>query len=224
MNVQAIQILVLKDLFLTRRHLFAYFAAGMLSAALACIPNQTIAFIGFLLIMTVAIASGIHLIGTLLLGETIDQTRTFVMSLPVSLFDYSVGKIVVVLITFLIPWSAMFAVSTIGVFVSPWAKSGAVVILPMIFCFLLAGFALQLVTAVITESVGWSICVMVGCNVSLNVFLMKIFAIPEIDAARKSEVVTWPPIVLQILGIEILLVLALILFALIAQTRKRDLV
>ncbi len=47
MNGRAIQILFLKDLFLSRKYLFAYFVAGMLSAILACIPDETVAFVGY---------------------------------------------------------------------------------------------------------------------------------------------------------------------------------
>ena len=117
MNLQAIRILFLKDLFLSRRQLFAYFVAGMAASGLVCIPNSTLAFVGFILVVTVAIAAGIHLIGTLLLSETTDQTRLFVMSLPISLLDYSIGKISVVLTTYLIPWTAMFASLVIATFV-----------------------------------------------------------------------------------------------------------
>jgi len=224
MNLHAIQILFLKDLFLSRRYLFGYFAAGMVSSALTCIPNATLSFIGFILIITVAIAAGIHMIGMLLLAETSEQTRLFVMSLPVSLLDYSLGKISVVLTTYLIPWSAMFAFCTIATFVIPSAKHGSVVVLPAIFLFLLCGFMIQLVTAVVTESVGWTICVMVGCNVLLNVFLMNLFTNPEIEAAKQSEVITWPPVLLQLLAVECLIIGGSLVATIFFQTRKRDLI
>ena len=143
MNLQAIRILFLKDLFLSRRNLFAYFTAGCVASAVACTPQATLSFVGFILVMTVAIASGIHLIGTLLLAETADQTQLFVMSLPISLLDYSIGKISVVLTTYLIPWTAMFTCLIIATFVI--GKQGNVVVLPAIFCFLLSAFMLQLV-------------------------------------------------------------------------------
>jgi hypothetical protein len=224
MNIQAIQILFLKDLFLSRRHLFAYFAGGILSSILICIPNPTVSFIGFLLIMTVAIAAGIHLIGQLLLAETMDQTRLFIMSLPVSLLDYSIAKISVVLTTYLIPWSAMFACCVIGTFVLPWAKHGSVVVLPALFLFLLCGFMIQLVTAVVTESVGWTLCVLVACNVLLNVFLMKLLTLPEIEAAKQSDIVVWPNVILVLVAIECLVILGALVAALVFQTRKRDLI
>lgn len=224
MNMHAIQILFLKDLFLSRRYLFGYLVGGIASAAITCLPNPTLNFIGFLLIMTVAIAAGIHMIGMLLLAENTDQTRMFVMSMPVSLLDYSLGKISVVLTTYLIPWSTMLAFCVIATFVVPGAKHGSVVVLPAIFLFLLCGFMIQLVTAVVSESVGWTICVMVGCNVLLNVFLMKFFENPAIVAARNSESVIWDPVVLQLLGVECLVIVAALVAAVFFQTRKRDLI
>ncbi len=222
MNLKAIRILFLKDLFLSRRHLFAYFVGGLAASALACTPNATLAFVGFILVITVAIAAGIHLIGTLMLAETTDQTRLFVMSLPISLLDYSIGKISVVLTTYLIPWTAMFTCLIMATFVM--GKQGNVAVLPAIFLYLLCAFMLQLVTAVVSESVGWTICVMVGCNVGMNVFLMQLFANAEVVEVVKSDVLSWPSIVLQIIGVELLIITVALATAFLFQTRKRDLI
>lgn len=224
MNPRAVRILFLKDLFLCRRFLFAYLAGGILASAITCYPNATLSFIGFILVMTVAIAAGIHFIGHLLLAESSDQTRAFIMSMPVSLLDYSIGKISVVLTTFMIPWTAMFAISTICSFVLPWANHGTVAILPAIFLFLLSTFTIQLVTAVITDSVGWTICVMVACNVSLNVFLMKLFAVPEISVLNEGDLIYWPPVLLTVILLEVLVIIASLAIATAFQLRKRDLV
>jgi hypothetical protein len=222
MNLQAIRILFLKDLFLSRRHLFAYFVAGLAASALACTSNTTLAYVGFVLVLTVAIAAGIHMIGTLMLAETTEQTKLFVMSFPISLLDYSIGKISVVLTTYLIPWTAMFGCLVVATFVM--GKQGNVVVLPPIFFFLLCGFMLQLLTAVVSESVGWTICIMVSCNVCLNIFLMKLFADPEVAEVVKSDVLTWPAFVVQIIAVELLLIAASLVIAFLFQTRKRDLV
>jgi ABC-2 type transport system permease protein len=222
MNADAIRILFLKDIFLSRRFLFGYLAGGMVSGVLTCLPYPTVSFIGFLLMITVTIASGIHMIGLLMLGEATEQTRAFVLSLPVSVLDYSVSKIAVVLCTFLIPWSMMLTIAVMGSFMLPYAKPGVVVVLPAIFCFLLSGFTVQLVCAVVTDSVGWTIGVMVAGNIALNVFLMNFNADPSIIAATKSDTVTWPPLVLQVLGAEWLVIFASIFLAFFLQTRKRD--
>jgi hypothetical protein len=157
-----------------------------------------------------------------MLAETTDQTRLFVMSLPISLLDYSIGKISVVLTTYLIPWTAMFTCLIIATFVM--GKQGNAAVLPPIFLFLLCAFMLQLVTAVVSESVGWTICVMVGCNVGMNVFLMQLFANEEVAEVGKSNVLFWPNIILQIIGVELLIITVALATAFLFQTRKRDLI
>jgi ABC-2 type transport system permease protein len=224
MNTQAISILFLKDLYLSRRPLFGYFAAGIACTAIGVVPQPTFAFIGFVLILTVAIGSGMHLLGELLLSEGNDQTRAFILSLPVSLLDYSVAKIAVVLTTFLIPWSTMFACSIVLTAALPWGHVGAIPMLVVVFLELLAAYTVQLVTAVISESVGWTVCVMVACNVFLNLFLMKLFQAPEIQEMSKSDVLRFSPLTIEIMCIELGLIVAALAMAVAVQTRKRDLV
>ncbi len=224
MNTQAISILFLKDLYLSRRPLFAYLAAGIACSAIGVVPHPTFAFIGFVLILTVAIGSGMHLLGELLLSEGNDQTRAFILSLPVSLLDYSVAKIAVVLTTFLIPWSTMFACSIVLTAALPWGHVGAIPMLVVVFLELLAAYTVQLVTAVISESVGWTVCVMVACNVFLNVFLMKLLQVPEVEEMSKSDLLRFSPLSMEIMCIELGIIVAALAMALAVQTRKRDLV
>jgi ABC-2 type transport system permease protein len=224
MNTQSIGILFLKDLYLSRRPLFGYFAAGIACSAIGAVPQPTFAFIGFVLILTVAIGSGMHLLGELLLSEGNDQTRAFVLSLPVSLLDYSVAKIAVVLTTFLIPWSTMFACSVVLTAVLPWGHVGAIPMAVVVFLELLAAYTVQLVTAIISESVGWTVCVMVACNVFLNLFLMKLLQVPEIEHMSKSDLLKFSPLTIEIMCIELGIIVAALAMALAVQTRKRDLV
>lgn len=224
MNAQAIQILFMKDLFLSRWPMFGYLIGGLLSVLVTCLPGPTANFIGFIMMITMTIAAGIHLIGVLLLSESGDMTRTFVMSLPVSLLDYSIAKISVVLVAFLIPWLGMLACLAVLVFAMPEAKPGNFPFVLMMFLFMLAGFSLQLVTAVVTESVGWTISVVVLGNVLLNLFLKSASEHPVIASMSKSETVSWPPIVLQIMTVEACVIAGSIAIALAIQSRRRDLV
>ncbi len=224
MNAQAIQILFMKDLFLSRWPMFGYLIGGVLSTLVTCLPGTTADFIGFIMMVTMTIAAGIHLIGMLLLSESGDMTRTFIMSLPVSLMDYSVAKIAVVLVTFLIPWLGMLASLAVIVFAVPEAKPGIFPFLVLLFLFMLSGFCLQLVTAVVTQSAGWTIVMVVLGNVLLNVFLKSVNENPVIANLAKSETVTWPPIVLQIMALETVVILISIASALAFQLRRKDLV
>ncbi len=224
MSSRTIGILFMKDLYLCRRSLFGYFAAGIVCSAVSVVPHETLAFVGFVLILTVAIASGMHLLGELLLSEGVDQTRIFILSLPVSLLDYSVAKIAVVLTTFLIPWFTMLASLIILTAIIPPGKAGAVPVLVVVFLELLAAFTLQLVTAIVSESVGCTIGVMVACNVFLNLFLMSLFRATEVSEQMKSNVPTLGPLLSQVMLTEVAVILVALAAAVALQTRKRDLV
>lgn len=224
MNNQAIRILFLKDLFLCRWPMFGYLLGGLLSVLFTCLPGETTDFLGFIMIVTVTIAAGIHLIGVLLLNESVGMTRTFVMSLPVSLLEYSIAKISVVLTVFLIPWSAMLAGLTVLAWAVPGAKPGVLALLVPMFLFLLAGFCLQLVTAVVTESVGWTIVVVVLGNILFNLFIKGMNDNPVVAAQARSEQLAWPPLVLQVMGLETLVIVVALGLAFLFQVRRRDLV
>jgi hypothetical protein len=65
---------------------------------------------------------------------------------------------------------------------------------------------------------------MVGCNVLLNVFMMQLFAIPEVAEIVKGDAIIWPSSVVWIILVELMIVVLSIAFAFAMQTRKRDLV
>lgn len=224
MNWPAVRIFILKDLYLSRRQLSAYFAAGLISAVATGVPHPTVSFVGFLLMITVAIGAGMHLLGMLLLGESIDHTRLFAMSMPVSLRDYSMAKIAVILLTYLIPWAGMLVIAILGSAILPWSERGALAIIPTIFGFLLATFMVQLVVAVITESIGWTISTMVAGNVALNVFFLNFLGHPSVKAVSESDTVSWPPMILGALGIELAVALVALGLAFYFQNRPRDLI
>lgn len=222
MSLKMIRILFLKDLYISRWILFAYLVGGLASCALGTVPNMS--FLSLVLIVTTAVGSGMYLLGDLLIGEGSENTRSFIMSLPVSLRDYSFAKISVVLTVFVIPWVLMLAFSVIMIAVLPTGKLGAIALTVVIFLELLAAFTVQLVAAAISESIGWTIAVMVGCNVFFNVFWMALMSRTEVAESAKSEVLNWPPLLVQVASIELLVIVVAIGIALIFQSRERDLV
>ena len=222
MNSKMVTLLFLKDLFLCRRLLFAYVLAGLASASLACFPNEGVAFVGFLLVVTISVGMGMHMIGELILEERKSHTLSFVMSLPINITEYSFAKIAVVLMTYLIPWSAMLIASVVLITVLPWAKDGMLAPSVIVFLELLASFAVQLVTAIVFESLGWTIGVMVAGNVFFNLFIMQFFRLPEIAETVKGDLVVWTPIMSQVALVESAVIVLSVMIALAIQSRKRS--
>jgi hypothetical protein len=224
MNPQMVGVLFLKDLFLSRRLLFAYLMAAIASVAISMIPDRTIGFVGFILAITVAIGMGMHLIGELVLDERKSHTLAFIMSLPIAAIEHTLAKISVVLVTYAIPWTVLIVGSLVLTLALPSAKDGMIPATVIIFLLLLASFAVQLATAVVTESIGATIAVMVGGNVFLNLFMMKFFGVPEIADAVKGDSIQWSALVLQIIAIELVVLVVSIVAAIYFQSRKRNFV
>jgi hypothetical protein len=61
-------------------------------------------------------------------------------------------------------------------------------------------------------------------NVLLNLFLVMLNEQPVIAELANNEVLTWPPIVLQIIAIEILVAVPALVLAFLIQIRRRDLI
>jgi ABC-2 type transport system permease protein len=224
MNSKELSILILKDLFLSRRVLFAYLMGAIASILVATYPQPTVSFIGFILAMTVGIAMGIHLIGELVLDERKSQTLSFVMSLPITAVEYAIAKISVVLVTYLIPWSVLIVGTLTLTLLIPSAKDGSIPPVVTIFLLLLASFSLQLVVAVVSESIGATIGVMVAGNVFFNLFLMQLFKVPDIADVVKTDVIIWSPLIIRIIAVELAVVAVSIVVALLFQMRKRSFV
>jgi hypothetical protein len=56
------------------------------------------------------------------------------------------------------------------------------------------------------------------------VFLMRLLQTPEVAEMSKSDVLTFSPLIIEIMCIELGLIVAALAMALAVQTRKRDLV
>ena len=224
MNIRMIALLFAKDLFLSRRMISAYLAGGIVAVALSFVPNELVAFTGFILMLTAAIGLGIQLITQLVLDERKNHNLSFVMSLPVTPIDYSISKIAVVLSTYCIPWGVMFFGTVLLIYQLPSVPDGKLMTGTIIFLELFASFSLQLATAIISESMGWTIAVMVFGNVFFNLFIVGLMRNPELAESMKSETVAWSPLMLQIIGCELAVIVLSIGLTVLLQTRKRDVV
>jgi hypothetical protein len=51
-----------------------------------------------------------------------------------------------------------------------------------------------------------------------------LFANPEVSEVAKSEVLSWPIVVVQVIGVELLVIAVALVMAFFFQIRKRDLI
>jgi ABC-type Na+ efflux pump permease subunit len=171
MNPTTVFRLAVKDLYLLRLPLAIYVGAGALAVALAAVPDRSARSLGVTLAMNVFIAACFQLVIGNVLGERERKTLAFTLSLPVSPRELTAGKLLssVSLYTLCGVFAAvaLMALAPAGV-VAGAAHDGrsllshALAWLPYVALVLggfLVPFATVLATAVVTESLGWTITV-----------------------------------------------------------------
>ena len=222
MSTSIVQRLISKDWYLLRKPVLAYVAGGIVSLMLLQFGGAAAFNIGSLLIITLLIAFGMHVVMATVVGERIDQTLPFVMSLPISIAQYTLAKIVANATLFVGGWSIISVGVAAVVLFRAGVPHGLIMLSTIMLLYLLASYFVLLTVAVTTESMGATIGTVVTSNILLNVLMYSLSNVPSIKSTYGSASVVWTGTGLLVIGAE----LAVIVFALAAtfvfQSRKTN--
>jgi ABC-2 type transport system permease protein len=222
MNYPMIKHLILKDWYFLRWAILAYFAAGLLALGLTAMGTAASSYAGSILLITVVIAIGFHLVMVTVVAERTEQTLPFVMSLPISPMEYTMAKISANLLIFLVPWLALTAGSLV-LLGTEGARSGALIPFSLIILTeLLTAYVLVLTVAIVTESQGWTICVLVLTNLFFQAFLYWVSHLPAIASGMKGRGAVWNQTAVTLLSVEVVATILLVVAAFVLQARKKD--
>jgi len=218
-----VQILVQKDWYFMRKSLAVYLALGAFGLFLISAGSEGTFYAGSVLLVTILISLGIHLVMATVIQERTNQTLAFVMSLPISPREYTMAKVLANLTIFLIPWLILvmgslailgFGLEGAGLALIPFA----VVILTEIFVAYCFVFAVGLVS----ESEGWTIAAMVLTNLLFQGVLYGVSHLPDMASTMKGSAIVWNATSISLLGVEIAMIATLIAVTFHLQSRKTD--
>ncbi len=221
MNTTMVRGLVLKDWYFQRWVLLSYTLAGIASLWLLGLGTEGAFFAGSVLLVTVTISMGIHLIFVTVINERKEQTLPFVMSLPISFREYTLSKVLGNLVVFLVPW-AILTVGSCAVIYLTEMPDGLMLFALLVFAQMFTGYVLTLAIAVITESTGWTVGAMAAGNLFINYFLFAVSHNPTIAASMKGPSVVWSGPAVTIFGIQAAVVLLLLGLTFYMQAQKKD--
>jgi hypothetical protein len=194
MNFGIVARLVRKDCWLMRWPLVAYILAALAGLALTVTGGSAERLAGVTLAFNVLIGVSFHVMLGPVLGERERKTLAFVMSLPVTPRDVAVAKLAAAFTLFLIP--ATIAATTL-VWMSPidipaamaaahrpmWSHVlGTLGYYALVLGAWMLFFSVVLGTAIVTESVGWTIGVLTGVLFVFGNFAMQI--LPTLHGLR----------------------------------------
>jgi hypothetical protein len=186
MNARAIGCLVLKDCWLMRVPLAIYTLTATAAVALALAGGSMGRTAGVTLALNVLIGVSFHVVLGPVLGERERKTLAFVMSLPVTPGDATLAKLLSAFTMFVIPATiaamAFVVLSPIDIFTAMAASDRSIWshLLGWIGYFgLVLGawglfFSAVLGAAIVSESIGWTIGVLIGLLFVVGNFALQV--------------------------------------------------
>jgi ABC-2 type transport system permease protein len=159
--------------------------------------------------------------GSNIVSERQNQTRPFVMSLPISGMEYATAKIVSTVGMFLVPWLAMIIV-VLSIVAGSSLPDGLIPLTLFLVTVPFVGFCLMTGVAMVVESPGWSIAVTVFTNVSYSFVWLLVVTTPALTRDLSSPVAVWSPEVLTLLGAELGFIVLILASTFYLQSRKTD--
>lgn len=224
MKRSVVQTLILTDLYRHRMHILMCLVSGGLALALIQVGGELPFVFGTVFFFTAMIVFGCMLPPSNVINERKKQTLPFLMSLPISVTQFTVAKIVSTVGMFLVPWSALVIAAVAFIVGHRGAPHGSIPVLLILAIVTFAGFCLIAGVALVSESEGATIAATIVTNTSYGFSWYLLVRNPVIRAGMQSPEIVWSREVLTVLGAEVGAIVLILGLTFYLQSRKRDFV
>jgi len=214
--------LVKKDWHFNKLPLLGYGLLGMIALFLIYMASGATFLVGSILLITVVVTVGIHLVFITVIYERSKQTLPMIMSLPISFMQYTRAKMLANLGVFTIAWLALVAGAVALILTRESLPDGLLPFSMIVLTELFVANVLILAVALITESEAWTIVVMAVCNVCISIFMFFIKSLPTIGDHIAGPTAVWNGTAVTAIVLEVLIIFLLIAITFFAQSRKHD--
>jgi ABC-type transport system involved in multi-copper enzyme maturation permease subunit len=214
--------LILKDWYFQRMPILGAVGVGAVALLMVSAGGEAAFFSGTVLLVTVLIALGVQLAMATVVNEHTGQTLPFVMSLPISPREYTLAKILANLLIFLMAWGALSIGAGAVILGRASVPDGFLPFAAVMLGELLVSYCLLLAVALVTESQGWSVAVIVTTNFLFNAFLYWVAHMPSVAATMGKDVIVWTDAIVLLLVAELMAIVLLLASTFWARARKRD--
>jgi len=214
--------LIIKDIQLNTIPLGLYLLLGFLSLWLLTSSQLGVFNTGAVIMLSMVIITGIHMITTTVTNERSDQVLPFIMSLPVTFVQYTHAKICANFGVFLVYWLMMLGGLMWVIFGQEKVPDGLAIFTVILLLEMLVMFTLLLAVGLISESQNITIVVMSVTNIGLSLFMFWLSGFEAINTYMQTEQVVWNSTALTFVAVELILVVVLLAITYVVQARKKD--
>lgn len=213
--------LVLKDLRIMRGAFVGYCAGGLVALAIVMFGGEALGMAGVILFVTAIASAGIHAVMATVVEERQKQTLPFIMSLPVTVRQYTSAKILANLLLFGLLWLTLSAATYI-VYVGDSLPHGSIPFLTIVNMGILLAFVIILTVALVGESTVAAIAGVVLGNIGTQMYLWIVVDLYGIRSVIGGSRAVWTPTAVGILTTQAVLALVLVAATFVIQSRKTD--
>jgi hypothetical protein len=225
MNLAMVNRLIWKDWYLNSAGILVSLIGGVATLALvAAMHVSDIALIlGMIVVVTILIGMG-AMVMISAANERKQQTLPFVMSLPISFWEYTTAKVVGGMLIFLVLWAALVGDIVATILLSRGIPHGLIPFVAIMAVEILMSTCLIVAVSVTTESTGWTVAAAQVGALSLNTIGWSIVRLPEIGGTMRSATVQWSRTATTLLAAELALIVLILAITFLVQARKKDFV
>jgi hypothetical protein len=225
MSRSIVRQLIVKDLHIMRTFVLLYWLAGFASIGFVVLVNTEIAgVVGFILFIAAMAGAGIHSLMQTVVEEKTKLNLPFIMSLPVTLRQYTIAKLAANLLIFGSVWLTLSVASFVIFIGDDGMPVGTMPFMSIILVAIFMAYTLMLVTAIVSGSQGYTIFATVVGNIGLQAYLWLIGDLYPIRAFIGGNEAVWNTTTVSILLGQVVVTVALLVMTVVVQFRKKDFV
>jgi ABC-2 type transport system permease protein len=213
--------LIAKELYVNRWLLGGGIVAAIGSVAISAL-GKTGFNIGSLTWLTTIIALGVMLALYGIMNERKEQSLQFVLSLPLSIADYVLAKMLGLALCFLLVWLVASGGALLLIFTSERVPDGLAPYSVLLSCFMLANFSVVLCGTLHTQSEALISAVIILTNMGVSVFMFTVGPLPEIAKYMWGPVPMWNSTFLTVLACELAVLALAFALPFLVAARRRD--
>lgn len=227
MSTSIIPQLVKKDFMMMRKTILVFCLVSLASVGVTIllsgrIPAWALVNISFTLLLSPAVTCGLVLLMTTIIFEKERSTQAFIMSLPVTVKEFTQAKLLVNIPVFSAFWLVFSGVAAYFSFARGLFPLGAVPFMTMIFLGVFVAYIGILGVSLWRQSLGLTVLAIGLFEMGTSGYLWVIAYLDPVAKHMRGAEVVWNSTTISIVLIQVLVALAMILSILFFQGRKRD--
>lgn len=227
MSTSIIPQLVRKDFLMMRKMILICCVVMLASIAAICmmfgrVPKVVFFNLGFTLLITPAFTCGIILLMKTIVMEKQKSTQLFIMSLPVTVREFTIAKLFLNFTVFTVFWLVFTSVAFYFMFGLGVFPYGAVPFFAVLFLGIFVAYVGTLSVALIYQSYGITILTMLGIELVMPAYFWAIAYLKPIYRHIGGPHMVWNSTAIGVVALPILIAILISVITWHIQSKKRD--